>query len=294
MTQTATVSVLIADIAGSTALYRRLGDIAAQALVAEKVKSLRTIIDTHDGTFIAQKGDDVLATFQDPAKALAAGRQMLTSTGDDALSIHAGINFGRVVLADGDIFGDAVNIASRLSSLANNDEICLSEEFVNELSPEASADIYPLGPFQMKGVGGHRNIFSVQSESADANTEVGRTRFGVLGSEKEALDATALLLTHNDRSMVCQDGRSLVIGRSSDCDLLLPHSWVSRRHAQLSLASGRPTLTDTSSLGTFVLVESGREIVLRRETMVLPAKGVISPSVSASNEEAEHIAFELV
>jgi class 3 adenylate cyclase len=294
MVERAVTSILIADITGSTELYSRLGDVAAQQRVAGTVAQLRAIVAECDGHFVAQKGDDVLASFARPPDALAAARRMLKAGGDDALSIHAGITFGRVVLAEGDVFGETVNVASRLCGLASKDEICLSGAFVDQLGAGAAADLQPLGPFEIRGLAHPIEVFSIRKDSAEMNTEVSRTKIDSAVRRRDAVTASALVLEHRGRSLACPGGKTVVVGRSDACDLVLPHAWISRRHAVFSMHEGRATLADKSSLGTFVQVEGGREILIRRETLILPPKGIVSAAVSAASAEAEPIAFEIV
>src|SRR3546814_10980459 len=69
-----------------------------------------------------------LATFGDPAAALAAAEKIMAAMPMDGLSVHAGLHFGTVIATAGDIFGDAVNLTARLASMANAGWVLISGE----------------------------------------------------------------------------------------------------------------------------------------------------------------------
>ena len=126
--QTLEVAVLMADISGSSALYDNVGDADALRQVGICLDNMAAIVADEGGTVIRSKGDDVLAIFTDPVAALEASRAILALkiTGQTALAIHVGATFGNVIRARDDIFGDSVNTAARLSSMAKSGELLAS------------------------------------------------------------------------------------------------------------------------------------------------------------------------
>ena len=102
------------------------------------------------------------------------------------------------------------------------------------------------------------------------------------------------MLYHDDQSWRCREGEELSIGRSNQCDVILPQPWVSRLHAVFSVKSGKLTLTDRSSSGTFVQIENAREIQLKRETVMLADSGLISPALPVLHTDARPLEFEIV
>ena len=145
-------AVMIADISGSTGLYRRLGDTDARQLIHSELDRLRVIIEAESGHFIRDKGDDVLAFFPNPADDLRAAQRIFAPSEERSLTIHMGLHFGPIEAVNGDIFGDVVNIASRLTALAKGGEAWLSGELVAQFSTAARATLRPLGKFPLKGV----------------------------------------------------------------------------------------------------------------------------------------------
>jgi class 3 adenylate cyclase len=133
------ITLLFTDIKGSTALYDRIGDLNAFALVQQHFERLQDITTRFRGAIIKTIGDAVMAAFLNPADAVAAA---LTMRADAAASNHGqpdrqlilkiGIHKGAaiaVTLNDRlDYFGQTVNVAARIQHLAGAGEIYISED----------------------------------------------------------------------------------------------------------------------------------------------------------------------
>ena len=94
-----------------------------------------------------------------------------------------------------------------------------------------------------------------------------------------------------DRSQHCGERATLSIGRSPDCDVVIGRSWVSRKHATVSVHRGKVQLDDRSSSGTYVSVQDGYEFFMRRETVLLTGSGVISPALRPADARAQVIRY---
>jgi class 3 adenylate cyclase len=119
------LTFLFTDLKGSTALYDRVGDLVAYDLVREHFRVLHEIVGQHGGAVVKTIGDAVMATFPSPDRALAAALRMRDSVRElkKDLLIKIGIHEGpclAVTLNDRlDYFGQTVNIAARVQSLAD-------------------------------------------------------------------------------------------------------------------------------------------------------------------------------
>jgi len=119
------LTFLFTDLKGSTALYERVGDIVAYDLVREHFRVLNEIVASEAGAVVKTIGDAVMATFPTPDRALAAALRMRESVRviKNDLLIKIGIHEGpclAVTLNDRlDYFGQTVNIAARVQSLAD-------------------------------------------------------------------------------------------------------------------------------------------------------------------------------
>lgn len=131
------VTLLFTDLRGSTELYERVGDLNAFALVQQHFAVLEDAARRCRGAIVKTIGDAVMATFLDPADALAAGLDMLAGVaelnarvGRDDILLKMGIHRGAAIAVaqndKADYFGQTVNVAARIQSVADAGEICMS------------------------------------------------------------------------------------------------------------------------------------------------------------------------
>jgi adenylate cyclase len=294
--ETARVATLLADISGSTPLYEAVGDTRAQRLIRRELMRLRAAIIDQDGVCIRQKGDDVLGYFADPSRAFRAVRAMLARPSDQALRVHAGLHYGQIVLAGGDIFGEAVNLTARLAALANADEALSSRSFFDQLPAREAACLRPLDRIRLKGVSSPIEVYSFVDDDTAVQTQIFVGAAEVRGALEAWPSTTAVMivLMHGRHAQRCGETESMLIGRADECDIVLSGPWVSRRHAVVTVRDGRVILEDRSSSGTYVSISGGHELLLRRETIMLTGTGVISPAIHPGRPEADPIRFEII
>jgi class 3 adenylate cyclase len=141
------LTFLFTDLKGSTALYERVGDLAAFDLVRAHFSALLEIIAAEKGAVVKTIGDAVMATFIRPEHALAAGLKMRAAMeklnaerGSNDLVVKIGIHEGpclAVMLNERqDYFGQTVNIAARVQSLSTSQEIHITAPVID--APEVA------------------------------------------------------------------------------------------------------------------------------------------------------------
>ncbi len=139
------LTILFTDLRGSTALYDRVGDLAAFDLVRSHFGELLSAVSAEGGAVVKTIGDAVMATFSTPDRAIRAAmsmrdamRRINEKRGSEDLALNIGLHTGpclAVTLDDRqDYFGMAVNVASRVQSLAEPDAILATKPVVE--SPE--------------------------------------------------------------------------------------------------------------------------------------------------------------
>jgi class 3 adenylate cyclase len=137
------LTFLFTDLKGSTALYERVGDLAAYDLVREHFHALNEIVATEAGAVVKTIGDAVMATFSTPDRAMAAALRMRDAMqrlnvqhGREDLLLKIGIHEGpclAVTLNERqDYFGQTVNIAARVQALADSHAIFATSQVVDD------------------------------------------------------------------------------------------------------------------------------------------------------------------
>src|SRR5690348_17425176 len=163
------ITVLFTDIKGSTAYFERYGDAAGLLMVHHCNSLLGQVVERHGGKVIKTIGDAVMASFEDHAQAVAAAVEMQEAIAADSagkpeprrVKIRIGLNYGLGFVKSNDVFGDVVNVASRVESAASPDQILISDTLYHALPPGTRFRFRLAGRFSLKGKAEERELFEV-------------------------------------------------------------------------------------------------------------------------------------
>jgi len=159
----------MADVVG----YSRLTRLDEEGTLAEVRlrlnEQIRPAIRRHRGKLVKTMGDGALAEFSSPVDALhcalalqeASGARNRTVEKEKQLELRIGINLGDIVLEDGDILGDGVNVASRLQTLAEPGGILVSESLAQHVKGKVKAGLEDLGEKKLKNIPEPVRVFKV-------------------------------------------------------------------------------------------------------------------------------------
>jgi TolB-like protein/class 3 adenylate cyclase len=157
-------AILAADVVGYSALMQR----AEEATYAEFERLKRELIEPglscHDGRLIKTTGDGALAEFASPSAAVrcAVEIQEGIASGRSSLKLRIGVNLGEVIVgADGDLFGDGINIAVRLEGVADPGGILISEKVYSEVEGKLDVGFEDRGEQQLKNIAKPVRAFAV-------------------------------------------------------------------------------------------------------------------------------------
>lgn len=148
------ISLMFTDLKGSTALYERIGDPQAYALVREHFALLAKSVRDNHGAVVKTIGDAIMASFVDPRDALLCAIQIQTEfeqynldTSHEPAVIKIGIHSGRCISVTLnnrlDYYGTAANKAARLQGQSVGGDIVLSPEFIADPTTAELVNTYP-------------------------------------------------------------------------------------------------------------------------------------------------------
>jgi len=162
-----TAIILFADIADSTALTERLGDATFRAKARDLDEALRRAIASNGGTAIDGKllGDGVLATFGAAREAIACASAIHAAGSHAGLPLHVGVHAGDVIREANNVYGGAVNIASRVANEAAAGETLVSATVRDLARTSAGVSFEDRGERELKGVGEPVRVFAVREET---------------------------------------------------------------------------------------------------------------------------------
>jgi adenylate cyclase len=275
--QLSEAAVLFADVSGSTKLYEIAGDTVAHAAIEKCVNIMREKTVNAKGRVIKTIGDEVMSAFKTADEAADAAIEMQSAisemppVGTTQIGIRIGFNFGPVVERDGDVFGDAVNLAARLAAVATKGQIISARDTVMLMSPMLKAATRAITTIQVKGKAQEIQVYElIWQQSEDMTT---------LASQKSVYkpkNAKLRLIVQGADVILSSERPAVALGRDASADLVIKERMASRAHGKIERRLDKFILTDHSANGTFITIEGDKEIVLRREEFTLRGHGWIA------------------
>jgi class 3 adenylate cyclase len=289
-------AVLFADIADSSQLYDTLGDTRALEIVSDCFARLSGVAERHQGSVVKTIGDAVLCAFPTAVSAVLAALNMQQALKGltlpevaipNAPCIYIGIHTGPVTRFRNDIFGETVNLASRLMALAKPRQILISESTLENLDTSLRTSVRFVGIDRVKGISEALKIYEYLWEVNDATLLLNRQ------TPLSARPAKLELEYGQQRRVVDEQHPHLTLGRQKHNDMIIDYVRVSRSHARIECRHQRFVLIDHSSNGSFVDFSDGSSVFVRKEETLLTGQGTISLGRKATPGSPGAIAFSI-
>lgn len=295
-------TVVFADLTDSTAFFEALGNEKATAAVTRLTQWIGEVCEAHRGRVVKKLGDGVLAVFEQSVDATDAlvqiqrGHRLRLEKWPTTIrmEIKAGVARGEVVVVDGDCYGDAVNVASRLSDLSGANQIWATESVITEIDEAHGLRFRSLGPVMLRGKTEPLSLYKVEWEDDVASDFL--TQQAVLAHTAPGAASTSYIrLDHLVVSLSFgAPDTPIHLGRIDHAELVVSDPRVSRLHARIEWRNGSFVLTDLSSFGTWVRFSgSDSDIALRRQECQLHGSGEIALGVPLDDISAPTVAFTI-
>jgi adenylate cyclase len=145
-------AIVFVDLSGFTRLTSERGDESAVHAAASLQRRADDAARKHGGRLVKLLGDGAMLRLIDPAVGVSAALELVeTMSGEGVLSSHAGVHTGPVIERDLDVFGQTVNLASRIADVAGPGEVLVSEA-VARASSDAAFGFEAIGDAELDGV----------------------------------------------------------------------------------------------------------------------------------------------
>ena len=155
---------MFTDIVGYTALMSK-NEQKALAILQKNREILKPLIEQFNGEWFKEIGDGTLSSFPSVVNAVNCAMKIQSLLREDPeLCLRIGIHIGDVVFSKGDVFGDGVNVASRLEKLAEPGGICVSGRVYSEIRNKPDIEAVFLGEKQLKNVDFPIKVFALRME----------------------------------------------------------------------------------------------------------------------------------
>lgn len=284
--QSENVSILFADICKSSQFYTVMGDRKAQKVIGEILDRLTEITRGNNGKVIKTIGDAVMSIFYSADNAVEAAKSMMKAVKEDfagisgsfPVNIHIGFHHGPVIMDDSDVFGDAVNIASRLSDYAKPRQIVTTKMTIEEMSERSTPLIRYISDITVKNISEALVVYEILWDKREITTIMDHQKFAfVLPKELE--------LVIGNRTLTVDEKRPAVtIGRMNYNDCVIDLSWVSRSHISIEYRKGIFMVVDKSSNGTYIYPDTREAKFILKSEHLLVGSGYILLGMDKDSE----------
>ncbi len=296
------VTVMFTDIAGSTRYFDTHGDLEGMAMVTDVMNCLQPQVTRHKGTVVKTIGDAIMAYFENPVEAVRCSIEMLRALielnkrrpKDKDVHVRVALNLGVGLVKDNDVFGDVVNVCSRIEHQTEANRIGVSPSVVESISKEKDLNVRKIGVVELRGKAARMDLYEVIWREGEKAKEVqpakmsgeqlalaAGTQLGLAEDVRAAIAAAlkgkapttkvaaaerkfTLVQVMPDRSLGKRfplTEASTVIGREKAAMIFPEDTLMSRQHAVFTTLSGALYVEDLGSAnGVFVRIRRPLEI----------------------------------
>src|SRR5438132_11324384 len=182
---------MVTDMVGYTTLGQKSESLSL-ALVDEQRKLIRPILNKHDGREVKTMGDSFLVEFSSALNAVRCAYDIQRAAREFNISLpverrvhlRVGVHLGDVLNSQGDISGDAVNVASRINYLADDGGVCLTRQVYDHVQNKFELPLKSLGPQSLTNVNATVQVYRMEmpwdEKRATQPTELDKRRIVIL------------------------------------------------------------------------------------------------------------------
>jgi TolB-like protein/class 3 adenylate cyclase len=177
-------AILAADVAGYSRLMHKDEEATHAKLTAFLADSVTPAIAEHGGRIVKNVGDGFLAEFPSAVEAVRAAMRFQTcikdltigEADDRCIAFRVGVNIGDIIVEAHDIFGDGVNIAARLESIAEPGGICISSSVYDQVRGKVGVEFADLGEQNLKNIARPVRAYAMIRDEPSPATQAERAR----------------------------------------------------------------------------------------------------------------------
>jgi class 3 adenylate cyclase len=169
-------AILATDVAGYSRLMGNNEEGTLAALKAHRRDLIDPEISEHRGRIVKTTGDGLLVEFASAVDAVLCAMEIQRGMADrnanipesERIEIRAGINVGDIMIDEGDIYGDGVNVAARLENIADRNGICISRQVLDQIEGRVPIEYRELGRQNLKNIARPIEVFAINLNAVSA------------------------------------------------------------------------------------------------------------------------------
>jgi class 3 adenylate cyclase len=295
-------TVVFADLTGSTRVFEAMGNARATETVTRLTQWIGGVCQAHGGRVVKTLGDGVFALFSgghDATRAVVElqrnhQKRLQTWPAPLRMELQIGVASGEVVEVAGDCYGDAVNLASRLSDMAGPGQIWATASVIEQLHG-GEVRHRSLGAINIRGKNEMPVVHRVDWQDEVSEFMTMPASLALAPRSADSSFGQIELAWLDSRSMFSASELPIHLGRVDEAQFVVNDPRVSRLHARIEARQGSCVLIDVSTYGTWVRFHgtagASGEIALRRDECVLHGSGEIGLGAPLSDFSAPTISF---
>jgi adenylate cyclase len=176
-------AILAADVVGYSALMERDESGTLQKLKANRASLFEPCVARHGGRIVKLMGDGALVEFASVVAAVDCAHEIQQAidadTAGSPIRYRIGINLGEVIVEGDDLYGDGVNVAARLQTLAEPGGVAISGSVRDQVAGKIAAELEDLGEHTVKNIARPIRVFALRAPAAGAPRAAASTTPGV-------------------------------------------------------------------------------------------------------------------
>lgn len=178
------IAIMFTDIKGSTSFFENKGDLAGRTMIHQHNALVLPVIENNRGSLLKTIGDATMSIYEDPADAVRAAVSAMKKLRDynrgrserEQIHVRAGLNFGVGLVEEKDVYGDLVNVASRVESLASADEIYVTEDLYRSVKHNDEFILRYVNAIPVKGKSQSLKVYRVVWQQEELTLGKSRSR----------------------------------------------------------------------------------------------------------------------
>jgi class 3 adenylate cyclase len=289
-------TIVFADVSGSTRLFEKRGDVEARRIISSTLDALSQVVAGHGGRVIKTIGDEIMCTFPAALQGVLAACDMQKRLAHDPefvrdnVAIRVGLHHGDALDEDGDVYGDAVNVAARMAAIAKREQIVTTATTLKGMTSVGAVRSRGLGRARVAGKLLPIEIVDViwQEDTSNITTVQRAIRLddGPETGIKVSLRYRGRVIELNENS------EPFTLGRDASNTLVIEAEWVSRNHAMIEFKKGHFVVSDRSTNGTYVKLGEDDELRLHRDELHLRKAGTVSLGQAVALNQQDVLYFQ--
>lgn len=165
-------AVMFADMTGYTAMMQE-DEYKAKTLRSRQKQAIEKFIPAFNGKIVQYFGDGTLSIFDSAIEAVRAGIEIQKELQQNPkVQLRIGIHSGEIVWDKDGLYGDCVNLASRIETLSVPGSVFITEKVFDEIKNQKDITAVSLGKFALKNVKNHVEVFAITNEGLIVPTEI--------------------------------------------------------------------------------------------------------------------------